>query len=127
MNDTVLEGLDCLSVYIVNIIIASKVMETHKQQLKQVFERLDEFEVHFNMNKCASGQSKVEYLGYEVSTDGVRSLQAMVDAINEFPRPETVQPLRRFMRMVNCYRLHLPHAVQYQTILNGYLKKEKKG
>lgn len=126
MNHTVLEGLDFLFVYIDDIIIASEDMETHKQQLKKVFERLNKFGVTINLNKCAFGQTQVEFLGFEVSSEGIRPLKAKVDAINAFPRPETVQQLRRFMGMVNFYRLHLPHAVEYQAKLNEYLKNSKK-
>lgn len=53
------------------------------------------------------------FLDFEVSTEGVRPLRAKVAAFNDFPRPETVQQLRRFTGMENSCRLHLPHAVEY--------------
>lgn len=126
MNHSVLEGLDYVYVYIDDVIVASEDMETHKKHLKEIFERLNKFGVTINLNKCAFGETKIEFLGFEVSTDGIRPLSKKVDAINEFPRPETVKQLRRFMGMVNFYRLHLPHAVEYQAELNKYFKNSKK-
>lgn len=126
MNHTVLSGLDYVYCYIDDVAIFSKNKIEHEQHLREVFSRLSKFGLTINLEKCEFGKSKIEFLGYEVSTEGIRPLQEKMDAINNFPKPATVEQLRRFLGMVNFYRLHLPHAVEYQSHLNQYLVKSKK-
>jgi hypothetical protein len=72
------------------------------------------------------GKSKVEFLGYEVNTEGILPLKEKITAIQNFPRPETVEELRRFLGIINFYRTHLEHAAVHQSLLNNYLHKAKK-
>ncbi|RVE42939.1 hypothetical protein evm_012417 [Chilo suppressalis] len=68
----------------------------------------------------------VEFLGYEVSKDGIRPMEEKIKAIQEFPKPENIEQLRRFLEMINFYRSHLDHAADSQSLLNKYLHKAKK-
>lgn len=126
MNDTVLHGLDFIYCYIDDLIIASSCSILHKQHLAKVFERFTQYGISINLSKCCFGREKLEFLGYEVSTDGIRPLEDKVQAIKSFPKPQTVAELRRFLGMVNFYRAHLPNAASYQSILNEYLHGSKK-
>ncbi|GFR30250.1 retrovirus-related Pol polyprotein from transposon 297 [Trichonephila clavata] len=47
-------------------------------------------------------------------------------AITNFPKPETVKELRRFLTICNFYRRFIPHAARIQAVLNNYLKGAKK-
>lgn len=117
---------DFVFCYIDDVIIASDTESQHRDHLELVFERLQEFGLTINLSKCSFGQEKLEYLGYEVSTEGIRPLAEKVQAITNFPKPQTVQELRRFLGMVNFYRNHLPNAVTYLSELNKYLGSSKK-
>jgi transposase InsO family protein len=126
MDTVVLRNLNFLFTYIDDVIIASETEEQHKEQLKLVFERFNRYGITINVSKCDFGKSKLEFLGYEVSADGIRPLEDKVQAIVNFPKPETVEQLRRFLGMLNFYRLHIPRAVDYQAELNNYLHNAKK-
>lgn len=126
MDNVVLRGLDFLFNYIDDVIIASENVEQHKEHLNAVFKRFNEYGITINVSKCAFGQSNLEFLGFEVSTTGVRPLDDKVQAIINFPKPETVAQLRRFLGMVNFYRSHIPRAVEYQLELNKYLHNTRK-
>lgn len=134
MDHHVLKGIEqigdhsesTLFCYIDDILLASENEEIHKQHLRKIFERFREMGVTINISKCVFGTSQVEFLGYTVSSDGISPLPDKVKAIVEYPRPETVEQLRRFLGMANFYRSHLPNAVIYQTELNKYLHNTKK-
>lgn len=137
MNNTVLQGLfatqlDCsdessfIFCYLDDILIASRSEEEHKQHLNAVFASLEQYALTINVAKCSFGQTKLEFLGYEVSTLGIKPLESKVQAIVEFPKPHTVEQLRRFLGMINFYRPHLPKAAQYQSELSSYFHNAKK-
>lgn len=117
---------DFLFCYIDDIIIASKSESEHKKHLEAVLKILDEFGITINLTKCVFGEEKIEFLGHEVTKDGILPLQDKVKAINEYPKPITVDKLRQFLGMLNFYRAHLPKAAEHQAHLNKYLHNAKK-
>lgn len=121
-----LKGLDYIFVYIDDILIASSGPEEHERHLREVFERLKEFSLRLNLDKCIFGVSEIEFLGFKVDKDGIRPLDDKVKAIRDFPRPETVVELRRFLGLVNFYRRSLPQAAKAQKPLNVFLHESRK-
>lgn len=112
--------------YIDDVIVASETPEMHRLHLKAIFERLDRFGITINLGKCCFGKEKIDFLGYEVTSEGIRPLPEKVQAIIDFPKPRTVEQLRRFLGMVNFYRASLPKAANDQAELNKYLKNARK-
>ena len=123
--DEVLRDLDFCFGYIDDILVFSSSEEQHKLHLRQLFNRLKEYGVLINTNKCVLGQTEVTFLGYHVSATGSRPLQTKVQAITEFPVPKTVKELRRFLGMLNFYRRFIPNAAHVQIPLNELLAGPK--
>ena len=59
-------------------------------------------------SKCSIARKSLRFLGHIVSKDGVASDPEKVKAITEFPVPEDVEQLRRFLGMVGYYRDYIP-------------------
>lgn len=114
----VLSGLQFCFPYIDDILIASATEEEHKRHLRQVFDRLSQYGLTINIEKCTFGQPQVKFLGYEVSGEGSRPLPDKVTAVTNFPLPKFAADLRRFLGMLNFYRKFLPNAAQNQSILH---------
>lgn len=124
--DRALGDLDFVFVYIDDILIASSSEAEHALHLRTVFERLQRFHLRLNVSKCVLGAAEIEFLGYSVSSGGIRPTVSKVEAIHRFPKPKTVAELRRFLGMVNFYRLSMPHAAKMQAPLNVYLRESKR-
>lgn len=118
---TVFQGLDFVFFFVDDVLVSSFDELSHKNHLEIVFERLNKYGITINLSKCSFGKSKIEFLGFEVTSEGITPLQEKVQAIVNYPRPETVQDLRRFLGMVNFYRAHIPNAVENQVELNKFL------
>lgn len=126
MHHTVLQDLDFLFNYVDDVIIASENEEQHREHLRKVFERFNEFGITINFSKCSFGKDKLEFLGFEVSTEGIKPLEDKVKAIIDFPKPDTIEELRRFLGMLNFYRAHIPHSADHQAALNKYLGNSRR-
>lgn len=122
----VLRGLDFVFSYIDDVCIASKNIEEHKNHVRQVFERFRTYGLVINVAKCDFAKETVTFLGHTVTSAGIKPLDGKVTAIRDFPRPEMVFQLRRFLAMVNFYKRFLPHASQNQATLQEFLKGNKK-
>ena len=116
-----LGDLEFVFAYIDDILIASSNPEEHEMHLRTVLKRLKEYRLHINVSKCQFGQSELEFLGHLVNREGFKPTAEKVRAVTEFPKPQTVIELRRFLGMINFYRRSLPHAAESQAPLNTYL------
>lgn len=122
----VLSNLDFCIPYFDDLLVASSSESEHLDHLHQVFSRLKEYGLKLNQSKCVLGRSSVKFLGCLVTPEGVKPLPDKVDAINNFPKPDTISQLRRFLAMINFYRRFLPNAAKIQIPLNKLLVNCKK-
>ncbi|XP_075990207.1 uncharacterized protein LOC142985849 [Anticarsia gemmatalis] len=112
MTNVVLSGLDFVYCYCDDILLGSSSSKKDDEHLEQVFSRLSEYGITINLEKCTFKATSIEFLGYQVTTEGIRPLENKVQAIIEYPKPKNVSELRKFLGMVNFYRRHLPKAVR---------------
>lgn len=124
--DSIFRDLDFAFVFCDDILLSAPDETTGLQQLETVFQRLQENGITINLEKCSFLQSELDFLGYHITSQGIRPTEEKYKAIDEFPKPKTVKELRRFLGMINFYRNNLPRAAEYQNILNEYLKDSKK-
>lgn len=124
--DSVFRDLDFVFVYIDDILVMSNDQEQHEQHLRQVFQKLKDYSLSINPSKCHFGQPQVNFLGYTLNAQGYSPTAERLDKIHQFPRPETVMELQRFLGMINYYRRCIPEAAKLQKPLYEYLKVTKK-
>ena len=117
LMDTVCRGLDFAFVYIDDILVASNNIETHKEHLRLLFQRLQEFGMVINASKCQFGRDTIDFLGHRINSSGSFSLPDKVQAISEFNQPVTIKGLQEFVGMVNFYRRFIPAAAQLMSPL----------
>ena len=110
LMDTVCYGLEFAFVYIDDILVASKDIETHKQHLCLLFQRLQEHGLVINVSKCQFGRNSLDFLGHRITRAGIMPLPEKVDAITQLDQPTTVKGLQEFVGMVNFYRRFIPAA-----------------
>ena len=123
--DTVLRGLDFCYAYLDDILVISQDETEHREHLKRLFARLDEYGMTINPSKYTFAKREVQFLGYTVNGNGTKPLAEKVEAILEFPKPTTVKQLRRFLGMVNFYRRFISKTASLQVLLNHLLEGRK--
>lgn len=122
----VLRGIDGCFCFVDDMLLFSENEEQHKNLLHQVLQRLNEYGVTLNIQKCEFGKRSIDFLGYEVSSEGIKPTYERIKIISEYPQPKTIMELRRFLGMINFYRDCLPHQAELQSCLNNYLHNTKK-
>ena len=93
----------CL-IYLDDIVVFSKNETDHLTRLRAVFERLREADLRLKPSKCELFRTKITYLGHLVSADGIQPDPKGIEAVKNWPRPQTVTQVRRFLGFVNHYR-----------------------
>ncbi|GBN70242.1 Transposon Ty3-I Gag-Pol polyprotein [Araneus ventricosus] len=127
--DEVTRGLPGVYSFVDDILIASKNHEDHYQHLKTLFARLDEYGLCINVSKCIFGALTIDFLGFNLSENGIKPLPDKVKCILDFPKPDTLTQLRRFLGMLNFYRCFIPKAAHILApivqFLEGHTNKKK--
>ena len=106
---SVLQDLPFLFVYLDDILVASTTEEEHLSHLRTLFTRLSQHGLIVNPAKCEFGRDTLNFLGHQVSAEGVIPLPSKVEAVAAFPRPCTVSELKGFIGMVTFYYRFLHH------------------
>ena len=84
-------------VYFDDILIASSTPEEHLRDLKSVFERLAFYGIVINPSKCIFGVDQLDFLGHQVTSQGVTPLPDKVAVIRDFPQPTSPCQLRQII------------------------------
>jgi hypothetical protein len=94
-----------IQVYLDDILITSNgTFEEHAAIIKQVLERLKTANFRANLRKCYFGGSKIDYLGYEITRDGIQPQPKKVESILKLSQLKTKRQSRHFLGMINYYR-----------------------
>lgn len=74
----------------------------HDENLKKVLQRSKEYNIKLkNKDKCKMGVNSLQFLGYIFTDKGIEIDQEKVDAILKIDRPDDVNGMERFLRIVN--------------------------
>lgn len=100
-----------LTYYIDDLLIASKNEHDHMHHLEMVFKKLLECNFTINLKKAQFCQSKVPFLGFMLSADGVRPEEGKLKLIENFAVPTNRTELQQFLGICNFYRqFSIAHA-----------------
>jgi RNase H-like domain found in reverse transcriptase/Integrase zinc binding domain/Chromo (CHRromatin Organisation MOdifier) domain/Integrase core domain len=78
------------------------------------------------MEKSQFNLPEVQYLGHIVGRDGLKVDPKKVEAVKNWPRPETVTQVRSFIGFVNYFRRFIDHFSERAAPLNELLKGASK-
>ena len=107
--ESVLSGLPETFVYLDDILIFSKSKHQHLKTLEELFKRLSKAGLTISLSKCEFGKEQLDYLGYTVSSKGVKPIEKKTEAIQNYPVPEKPKQLLAFLGALNYYRASLPN------------------
>lgn len=93
-----------LEVYIDDIVVKSKQAEDHIEHLRKSFQRMRQYELKLNPQKCAFGVKAGNFLGFLVHHRGVEVDKNKAKAIMEASPPKNKKELQRFLGQVNYLR-----------------------
>ena len=91
-------------VYLDDILIHSRSIGEHWEHLKCALGKLRRAKLFGRLHKCEFIKNKVDYLGFEVSQEGIRTSPEKVKAILDWPRPQSTHDIRSVLGLASYYR-----------------------
>ena len=110
-------------VYLDDIIAFGKTFEATLANLRAVFERLQANTLKLSPEKCTLFSTRVEYLGHEVSSEGIRPSPSKVATLHKLAMPRTLTQIKSFIGICSYYRRFIQHFSEIAVPLNDLTKK----
>ena len=107
------DGKEFVTAYIDDILVFSPFLPEYIEHLQKVISHLQEVNLKLNLAKCKFARTEVDYLGHVIK---LKPNPRLTDAVQEFPRPENVQHLRRFLGMTSYYRWFIPNFAKVASL-----------
>jgi hypothetical protein len=125
MNDIFRDLLDvCVIVYLDDILVYSNSLEDHDKHLRLVLQRLRKYKLYGKLSKSKFFTTEIEYLGHIVTPGKIQPNPMLVQAIRQFPRPESVKSLQSFLGLANYYRKFIANYSKLVVPLTDVLKSQ---
>jgi len=121
--DSVFFKCKCVFVYLDDILVFSKDESQHIKDLDEVLNILSDNNMKLCLDKCSFLQTKLDFLGCELSANGVSPSKKKLYEIGEFPQPTNSKSLRSFLGLVNFYRRLIPNFATIVFPLTELIKK----
>ncbi|KAK7878780.1 hypothetical protein WMY93_030940 [Mugilogobius chulae] len=124
MVTEVTAGLVGVVCHMDDILVWGSTREEHDMRLHAVLERAEKAGVTLNMSKCEFGKRCVKFLGFIVSSEGMRPDPDKTQAVQDMKEPSNVSELRSFLGMVNQLGKFIPNLSEKDKPLRDLLSNK---
>ena len=111
--------------YIDDIICCTQDLLEHLKELGDIFRMHREAGIKIRAEKTHLFRREVEYLGYDVSEEGVKMRPSYVEKITQWPTPKTVKELNCWLGFTGYYRSFIKDYSKLTNEMNAQRKELK--
>ena len=116
-------GRDFVAVYIDDVLIFSRTIEEHIDQLQKVLEQLRKANLKLKPVKCHFLSQSLEYLGHIITPNGLQPNPKQLEAVRGFPVPGNVSQVRQFCGLTSYYRRFVKDFARVAAPLHSLTRK----
>ena len=121
--ESLMQGLPHVVVYIDDILVTESTEEEHLRTLEEVLDRLEKAGARLKREKCRFMLPMMEYLGHQISADGLQPTDAKIKALKQAPIPRNITQLKAFLGLLNYYGKFVPNLSTLLAPLHRLLRK----
>ena len=88
---------------------------------------MEENDLFLKPEKCIFKEKEIEFLGLYIGPDGIKMDEVKTKAITDWPTPQKVKDVQRFLGLANFYRRFVKGFSKIATPLNKLLNGRGSG
>ncbi|KAJ1571867.1 hypothetical protein NDA12_006538 [Ustilago hordei] len=96
--------------------------EAHVKHVTEVLTRLRSNRLFAKLSKCEFHTKTVEFLGYIIKPMGIEMDPEKVHTVKEWPMPESIHDIQRFLGFANFYQRFIAHFAHIAKPLTALVK-----
>ena len=89
-----------IKIYVDNMVVKSKVVSKHLEDLDSTFNVLRKYKLHLNASKCSFGIGSGKFLGYMVTHRGIKVNLYQIKVINDLKPPQNAKDVQKLTGMI---------------------------
>ena len=89
-----------IEVYIDNMVVKSKVVSKHVEDLGAIFDILRDHKLRLNASKCSFGVRSGKFLGYMITYRGIEVSPDQIKAIHSLQPPQNPKEVQKLTGMI---------------------------
>ena len=117
------EALQFTTVYVDDLLITSSNWEEYCHRVEYILSKLAENNITLNLEKSKLIAKEVQFLGFNLTEQGISPSQEKVTAIQKFPHPKNKRQLQSSLGLCNYYRkfqhLEVPLTSKFEEQLSS--------
>ena len=111
--EKILINIAIVYVFIEDILIVTKgTKEEHEEKVREVFKKLDSRKLQLKEDKCKIAKNEIEWLGFDISEEGVKSHNEKIQGISGKMKPKNLKDQRSYLGAVNQLIKFIPGLAQ---------------
>ena len=111
--------------YLDDILIYSEDEKSHIDLVRRVMERICVAKLCCSIKKSDKHVREIEFLGYQISPEGISMSTARVESVKNWPVPRNVKDLQAFLGFANFYRRFIEVFSKIYKPLTDLTQKDK--
>ena len=126
INNMLYKYIDIFIITYLNnmLVYSSRILAKHKEYVKRVLQKLLEYRLLIQLDKCKFNKDLVEFLGFIISRNSIAIDLEKTKAIKEWPTPITVKEVQSFLSFINFYQKFIAGYSSITTRLFKLIKKD---
>uniref|UniRef100_A0A3Q1EK56 Gypsy retrotransposon integrase-like protein 1 n=1 Tax=Acanthochromis polyacanthus TaxID=80966 RepID=A0A3Q1EK56_9TELE len=122
--EQVIEGLEGVRVYVDDLVCWGSSQEEHDTRLVKTLQRIRQYGLKLNKDKCRFGVSEITFLGDKITVDGVQPDKTKVQAVLDMEMPKDKKGVQRALGLVNFLGRFIQNLAVKTTHLRKLLRRE---
>lgn len=123
LDEVVPSSLGNTIIYLDDILVATSTIDDQLDTLRRIFELLVLNNINLRIEKCFFLFTEIDFLGYQISKEGIQPTDSGVIAIRTFPEPKTVREVHSFLGLASYFRKFIEKFALIAQPLYSLLKK----
>ncbi len=96
--------------------------QPHVETVRWILEWLRKNGLYANLKKCRFHKDEVPFLGFVVSAQGIRIEEKRIEAVRDWPEPQSVRDIQVFLGFANFYRRFIRNFSRIVAPLTSMLR-----
>ncbi len=124
INKILAEKLDIFIVIYLNdiLIYTENPGQRHIEAVQWVLEQLRKHSLYANLKKCQFHENEIRFLGFIVSAQGIKMEEKKIEAVRDWPEPQSVRDIQVFLGFANFYRRFIRNFSRIAAPLTSILR-----
>lgn len=122
--ERMLVGCEGVINFIDDIVVFGCNSDEHDSRLKHVLQILKDNDVLLNKNKCIFNAKNIEFLGHQLSANGIKPLDKYLKTIESFREPKNVEEIQSFLGLVNFVGKWIPNLATLTDPIRRILRQK---